>query len=365
MGTLQTSRGCPFECEYCDVIQYAGRKQRHKEPAQVLAELDVLYRHGYRTVFLADDNFTVYRARARELLAALRDWNAKQTQGRVSFLTQLSIEVARDDDLLELCAEAGLSSVFIGIETPNEESLRETKKRQNLRRNLVDEVQNFFAHGISVIGGMMVGFDADGPDIFQRQFEFAMASGIPIFSLGALVAPAATPLHARLKGAGRLKPEGGSEVAAVPWATNIIHPRFSEAALLEGMRWLGNNLYSPNAMGERLLAFIERFNPRPGGDPGQWARPTHRRSIDVDKMIVLSKIRGLGFEEDRMWTRVTKALTRNPGATSFVMAALTQYMQIRYMYRLGHFWDAGLAGTTSPRAAAPQRAGAGSLPVVA
>lgn len=365
MGTLQTSRGCPFECEFCDVIQYAGRKQRHKEPAQVLAELDVLYRHGYRTVFLADDNFTVYRARARELLLALRSWNARQTLGRVSFLTQLSVDVARDDELLELCADAGLASVFIGLETPNEDSLRETKKRQNLRRNLVEEVQNFLSHGISVIGGMIVGFDSDGPDIFERQYNFAMASGVPIFSLGALVAPAATPLYARLRNAGRLKTSGGSEVAAMPWATNIVHPRLSEAELLTGLRWLGNNLYSPAALGQRLLCFIEKFQGRPGVPSGQLARP-RQRSVDVDKMIVLSKVRELGPAEELMWARVTKALANKPAATNFVMTALVQYMQIRYMYRLGHFWEAQLAGAPPPGMGELSPAGVHrSLPVVA
>jgi radical SAM superfamily enzyme YgiQ (UPF0313 family) len=118
MGTVQTSRGCPFECEFCDVIQYLGRRQRHKPVAAVLAELDVLYGHGYRRVFIADDNFTATRARARELLEALRHWNGERTAGRVNFYTQVSIDVARDDDLLSLCAAAGLTHVFVGIETP-------------------------------------------------------------------------------------------------------------------------------------------------------------------------------------------------------------------------------------------------------
>src|SRR5262249_13384069 len=117
MGTVQTSRGCPFECEYCDVIQYLGRKQRHKAVAQVLAELDRVYAYGYRDVFLADDNFTVYRSRAKELLGALREWNLRRVAGRVRFFSQVSIDAAKDDELLRLCAEAGLTGVFIGIET--------------------------------------------------------------------------------------------------------------------------------------------------------------------------------------------------------------------------------------------------------
>ncbi len=184
IGNVQTSRGCPFECEFCDVITYLGRKQRHKPVAQVLRELDEVYRHGYRYVFLSDDNFTVHRSRAKEVLEGLRDWNRRQSQGPVRFITQVSIDAARDDDMLRMCAEAGLSTVFIGIETPNEESLRETKKRQNLKIDLLDQAQCFLDHGIGVTAGMIVGFDADGPDIFDRQYEFAMSSPIPIFPSG-------------------------------------------------------------------------------------------------------------------------------------------------------------------------------------
>jgi radical SAM superfamily enzyme YgiQ (UPF0313 family) len=146
-------------------------------------------------VFLADDNFTVYRARAKELLAAIQEWNARQTDGRVRFTTQISIDAAGDTEMLETCADAGLTHVFIGIETPNEVSLREAKKRQNLKRNLLDEIQRIVNYGISVDCGMIVGFDNDEVDIFRRQYEFAMATAVPIFSLGALVAPAATPLR--------------------------------------------------------------------------------------------------------------------------------------------------------------------------
>jgi radical SAM superfamily enzyme YgiQ (UPF0313 family) len=338
MGTLQTSRGCPFECEFCDVIQYAGRRQRHKNAPQVLRELDELYRCGYRNVFLADDNLTVYRSRAKELLAALRDWNRRHDAGKVSFLSQVSIDAARDEELLTLCAEAGLTTVFIGIETPNVASLKETKKRQNLHGNILDQVHRFFAHGIHVVGGMIVGFDSDDRSIFQRQLDFAMASGIPIFSLGALVAPAATPLHARLEKAGRLRPND-AEVAAVPWKTNIVHPTMSEEELRAGMKWLANHLYDPELFTERLLVFVDKLGVR--RDP-QWnhagpARPL--RSVEVDTFEIVSEFRRLGPVEHRMWRRIRDAIAAKPPAGTFVLAALLQYMQIRYMYEVGQFWD--------------------------
>lgn len=347
MGTLQTSRGCPFECEFCDVIQYLGRKQRHKPPAQVLRELDVLYRHGYRSIFLADDNFTVFKSRAKDLLCAIRDWNLARQHGKVSFVTQISIEASKDDEMLSLCSQAGLTTVFIGIETPNEESLRETKKRQNLRMNLKDQVARFFEHGISVVGGMIVGFDADGPDIFGRQFEFGMQSGIPIFSLGALVAPAATPLHARMKEAGRLK-EGGPEVAALPWATNIVPNKLTEPELIGGLQWLANNLYNPASFAERLLTFIDKFGER--SDPRWVTGDDHEgfRSVDRDSLNILYKLRGLGAQELEMWSRIVQAGARKPAVMPFVMAACMQYMQIRYMYATGHFWDAQLTTMAVP-----------------
>ncbi len=363
MGTLQTSRGCPFECEFCDVIQYAGRKQRHKDVAQVLRELDVLYARGYRTVFLADDNLTVYRARARELLLALRAWNGRQADGKVAFATQVSIDVARDDDMLRLCAEAGVTTLFIGIETPNEDSLRETKKRQNLHVDLVEQVHAILARGIYVMGGMIVGFDSDGPDIFERQLDFAMRSGVPIFSLGPLVAPAATPLHARLEKAGRLKPEG-SEAAAVPWISNIVHPRLGEDELLGGLRWLANSLYSPDALAERLLLFVDKLGARQDPKRAEGPRrPAH--SVELDATRLLLKLRALGPEENKMWERVMRAVMSKPDAGMFVVSALLSYMQIRHMYELGQFWDSTperlAAVRARPAPAVPRR---GVLPMV-
>jgi radical SAM superfamily enzyme YgiQ (UPF0313 family) len=337
MGTLQTSRGCPFECEFCDVIQYAGRRQRHKNVSQVLRELDELQRHGYRHVFLADDNLTVYRARARELMAGLRDWNHRQS-APISFLSQVSIDAARDDELLTLCADAGLTTVFIGLETPNEASLKETKKRQNLHGNLIEQVHLFFEHGIQVVGGMIVGFDSDGPDIFRRQFEFAMASGIPIFSLGALVAPEATPLFARLEKAGRLRPNH-AEAAASPWTTNIVHPTMSETELGAGIRWLANHLYDPERFIERLLVFIDKFGARRDRRLTATTRVPPLRSVDVDTFEVVSEFRRLGPVEHRMWRRIQEAIAAKPCAGTAVFIALLNYMQVRYMYDVGRLWD--------------------------
>jgi radical SAM superfamily enzyme YgiQ (UPF0313 family) len=342
LGCVQTSRGCPFECEFCDVIQYLGRQQRHKAVDQILAELEALQRHGYRGVFLADDNFTVYRKRAKEVLTALADWNSRQDRP-MFFGTQVSIDAARDDELLDLCARAGLTWVFIGIETPNEESLRESRKRQNVGVDLVSQVRRFLDHGIAVAAGMIVGFDHDGPDIFQRQYEFAMSSPIAIFSLGALVAPAATPLYERMASGGRLV-EGGAEIAATPWDTNIVPERMTREELFDGLQRLCNNLYHPRAFGERLVHLIESLGPHRGPHQAVVSdRGRDRRRIRVDELGLLRKLMRSGPEEARMWSRISRALEAKPEAGIVAMEAMVRYAQVRCMYEVGSFWEPRLA----------------------
>lgn len=338
-ASVQTSRGCPFECEFCDVIQYLGRKQRHKHISQVIDELDEVYRFGYRAVFLCDDNFTVYRARAKELLAALGFWNRQRKEGKVEFATQLSIDAARDDELLQLCAEAGLTKCFIGIETPNEESLRETKKRQNLRVDLVDQIQRFLDHGILVIGGMIVGFDHDTPTIFDQQYEFAMSSGIPIFTVGALVAPPTTPLHERLAKEGRVI-VGGSETGAGSWDTNIVPKTMTREELLGGVRCLCDRLYEPAAFGERVLQFVSKMGKRrdPKNGEQEWP-PQGTRQVEMEAFRLIADIPRLGPAEAKMWARISQALRRKREATAPVFSALLQYRQIRYMFENGQLWD--------------------------
>ena len=337
-GCVQTSRGCPFECEFCDVIQYLGRKQRHKSIEQILGELDVLYRTGYRSVFLADDNFTVYRKRAKAVLAALRDWNAARDDGPVAFHTQVSIDAARDPEIMRLCAEAGLTRVFIGIETPNVESLKETGKRQNVGINLVEQVQVFLDHGISVTGGMIVGFDHDGPDIFDIQFQFAMATPIPIFTLGALVAPAATPLFDRMRETGRLVTDGSSEVQGV-WNTNILPTLMTREQLFGGLKWLGNRLYDPQNFARRMVEMIERMGPQLGPFKQTGYRPGKARQVETQANGIIRKMIRRGDGERAMWKTISEALADKPEAGTMVMASLFSYAQIRCLYEADRYWE--------------------------
>jgi len=339
LGCVQTSRGCPFECEFCDVIQYLGRKQRHKSVAQVIAELDVLYELGYRNVFLSDDNLTVYRKRAKELLAGLRDWNMARERGPVSFGTQVSIDAARDPEMMSLLGEAGMTWVFIGIETPNVESLKETKKRQNVGIDLVQQVEVFLEHGVAVIGGMIVGFDHDGPDIFNLQYEFGMSTPIPIFTLGALVAPHSTPLYDRMAEAQRLVSDG-TEYAGAPWETNITPTLMSRQQLVEGLRWLCNTLYSPENFARRVLRMIECLGPQRGPFAGErpaiaWAP----RAVEQQALSVIKKVLRSGRDERRMAATIFDAMARKPASEMAVMLALFRYAQVRHLYEVGNFWE--------------------------
>ena len=340
MGTLQTSRGCPFECEFCDVIQYLGRKQRHKPIANVLAELDLLYSLGYRTVFLADDNFTAYRSRCKELLEAMAWWRREHP---MDFITQVSIDAARDIELLDMCTAAGVTQVYIGLETPNEDSLRESGKRQNLRINLTNEVQKFVDHGISVMGGMIVGFDADGPGVFEQQYDFVMSIPVPMLTLGVLNASEATPLYDRIKREGRLKGDG-FEAPGVPWGSNIEPRTMSSDELQVGMQWLCNSVYSPRAFGERIVHLVETFGRERLNAPPARRRNARPRPVEKDAIAIAKNVRRMGDAEALMWDRVMGAVAdRRPELAPLVLRILFQYAQTRLMFARGNYWEPHLA----------------------
>ncbi|WP_363345926.1 radical SAM protein [Methylocystis echinoides] len=347
LGAVQTSRGCPFECEFCDVIQYLGRKQRHKPIANVISELEALWALGYRTTFLADDNFTAYRAHCKELLAAIAKWRRGHP---MEFVTQISIDATRDDELIDLCVAAGLTQVFIGIETPNLESLRETGKRQNLKISLIEEVQKLVERGISVMGGMIVGFDHDGPDIFRQQYEFAMATPIPIFSLGGLMASEATPLYDRILREGRLL-TGGIETQAVPWSSNIKCKTMSMEELHEGMQNLCNALYSPPALTARMLRLIDSFGRRRNGPASEPTDSNALREIERQSMQVAMQVRNYGESEGRMWNKIWGAAVRKPETMTIVGRIMFQYAQARYMFEKGNYWEPSLATAPAPQKA--------------
>jgi radical SAM superfamily enzyme YgiQ (UPF0313 family) len=340
-GQVQTSRGCPFECEFCDVIQYLGRKQRWKEPDQVIRELDVLYSRGYRGVFFADDNLTVMRRRTRALLEALEEWNSTRTAGRVAFATQVSIDIARDPELLALCRAAGFRSVFIGVETPNEASLAETKKRQNLRVDLAEQIGRVVAAGMLVTCGMIVGFDHDDPSIFERQAEFINRLATPLIQVNMLVAPAATPLYSRLLAEGRIV-QGETHTGSL-LETNIRPKLMSSQQLKSGARWLVNNVYTPAAFGRRLEAFVETCDI--GG---------HKSRVVPAKVMHRALARRLalyGNDEHALLALFDKLAQRRPELVPQLDRALLYYCQARYIFDASNIWDPSLVGQNVPLAA--------------
>jgi radical SAM superfamily enzyme YgiQ (UPF0313 family) len=329
---VQTSRGCPFECEFCDVIQYLGRKQRWKEPDQIIRELEVLYARGSRAVFFADDNFTVMRRRARELLVRLAEWNNHRPNGRMLFSTQLSIDVARDADLLQLCAAANLGWAFIGIETPNEESLAETMKRQNLRIDLTEEIKKIIRAGIMVTSGMIVGFDHDGPDIFQRQVDFINNSPMPVVGIGMLVAPPSTPLHARMARDGRLLNDNHLGAGSF-LETNIRPLQMSVDELKEGTRWILNRIFDPVAFGQRVRRFVEICGVRVGS----------RDSIQMFERALAARLSQRGPAEAQLVQLLAASAMERPDLIPYLRYILFYYCQVRFV--LDHYgvWDPRLA----------------------
>lgn len=263
-GIVQCTRGCPFTCEFCDIIVMYGRKMRFKPTAQVLQEVKNWHRRGVAQVFFADDNFVGNRAYAKELLREIIAWNSKQRHP-LAFYTQASIDMSRDDELLQLMKEANFSSVFIGVESPRKSSLAETKKMQNERIDLVEAIHKIQSNNLFISAGMIVGFDSDDLDIFDEQYEFLQAAQIPIVMLSVLLAVPKTPLYKRLKAAGRLlnlTPDGKGSAHYVGTAggTNFHPMNMTREELKEGQQRLYQRLYSPEAFGARLLGNLSRFN---------------------------------------------------------------------------------------------------------
>ena len=201
--SVQYSRGCPFSCEFCDIIEIYGRVPRTKSIQQMLAEFEALRDLNWRgTVFIVDDNFIGNKKNVRLLLPALAEWQ-KRNGYPFSLLTESSVNLADDEPLLEDMREAGFRRVFLGIETPVEESLKEAQKSQN-RGNLLESVKKIQSYGMEVMAGFIVGFDNDPEDVFERQIDFIRKSAIPLAMVGLLNALPDTQLWKRLEREGRL-----------------------------------------------------------------------------------------------------------------------------------------------------------------
>ena len=256
---LQVSRGCPFNCEFCDIVRLNGRVPRIKTKRQVVNELDALRLWGWRGgLFFVDDNLIGNKAKlAKEILPTIIAWQKKYRQPFL-FNTQVSINLADEPKLMELMVKAGFMTIFVGIESPNIKSLEECNKFQNQDRDLVAAVKRLQNAGFEVQGGFIVGFDSDTPAIFQRQIEFIQKSGIVTAMVGLLNALPKTRLYQRLKETGRLVDEtsGSNTVSELNFK-----PKMNKKVLLEGYQKIMKTIYSPKEYYQRVKNFLREFRP--------------------------------------------------------------------------------------------------------
>lgn len=305
---VQYSRGCPYSCEFCNVTALFGHRPRTKTAPQVVAELNTLYRLGWRgSVFFVDDNLIGNRRHLKaELLPALIEW--RRDKAGMSFSTEVSINLADDEELLRMMVEAGFGTVFIGIETPEEASLTECSKKQNLHRDLIEDVRRIQRAGLEVQGGFIVGFDHDTPSTFQRLIDFIQKSGIVTAMVGLLQAPHGTMLYERMKQAGRLLEKMSGD--NVDGTTNII-PVMDAELLRNGYRRLVQRLYAPEAYYQRVQTFLREYHPP------KIRIPISPRYVMENVLALLRSVYRLGIagkERVQYWKLFLWTLFRRPGS---------------------------------------------------
>lgn len=334
VAAVQTSRGCPYDCSFCEVIQVYGRKPRLKTTAQVLREVDEVYARGYRSIFLTDDNLCAIPPRAKVLLAALAEWNARRGDDPAQFFTQMTMTASKDPELLDLCARAGLVHVYIGIESPDADSLKEASKRPNLHLDITQALQAFYARGISVIGSMIVGFDADGPGVFDRFERFIGEVPLPIIQIAPLVLTRGTPLHATMQAQGRLS--GEDLLVDRTWVTNLIPLQMTRAELLEGLERLSSRLYAPDAFAARLRGFLRQASVAGAGRAVYPRSPDHvpgGRSVDRDAWRAVRAALA-GDPELKAVAAVVTAAERERAATAgWLFSQVFEFLQMRRVFR--------------------------------
>jgi len=256
--SVQFSRGCPFNCDFCNVTALLGHEPRLKSAPQIIAELDQLYAAGWRrNIFFVDDNFIGNkRILKEEILPALIKWRKGKTG--CLFLTEASINLADDKQLMKMLVQAGFISVFIGVETPDEDSLSNCNKKQNLKRDLISDIHEIQNNGLQVMGGFIVGFDSDSPTIFNRMIDFIQKSGIVTAMVGLLQAPNKTELFTKLENQGRIIKEMTGD--NTDGTSNII-PVMDPQLLRNGYLEIMDKIYSPKYFYKRIKTFLREYNP--------------------------------------------------------------------------------------------------------
>jgi radical SAM superfamily enzyme YgiQ (UPF0313 family) len=319
--TIQYSRGCPFNCEFCDIIILNGRVPRTKDKSQIVAELDALYDMGWRaSVFFVDDNFIGNKRKLKsEILPAIIKW-MEEKKRPFTFFTEASINLADDEELMRLMGEAGFDQVFVGIESPNEESLVECNKLQNKNRDLLASVKSMQNYGLQVQGGFIVGFDSDPLSIFKSQIDFIQKSGIVTAMVGVLMAPPETRLYRRLEKENRILPKGSGD--NTDGSTNFI-PKMGREALASGYRHVVDTIYAPNQYYKRIKTFLREYRP---GNKGKF-------KISLLHLVTLMRSTWvLGVKEEgriHYWKLVGWTLLKKPKTFPLSIALAIQGFHFR------------------------------------
>jgi len=253
---IQFSRGCPFDCEFCNVVALNGKIPRTKTPEQIINELNAIYDRGWDgTIFIVDDNFIGNRPKTIQVLKKIIEWQNSRKE-RITFMTEVSLNLADDDEMLYLMREAGFDSVFIGLETPSEEALAECGKFQNKNRNLVESVRKLHQSGFEVTAGFIVGFDSDDESIFRRQIEFIQKTGIVVAMIGLLQALPGTRLYKRLQKENRILSHSTGN--NTDFSTNFI-PKLNYDTLIEGYKSIIAEIYSHQNFYDRIYTFLRDY----------------------------------------------------------------------------------------------------------
>jgi radical SAM superfamily enzyme YgiQ (UPF0313 family) len=321
---VQYSRGCPFCCDFCDVTRLFGQRMRTKAPDQILAELESLYVRGWRdAVFVVDDNFIGNRKELKEeVLPAIIGW--MEHRGYPFVLnTQVSINLSDDEELMKQMARAGFDTVFVGIETPDDQSLAECHKVQNRNRDLAASVRRIQSFGLQVQAGFILGFDSDTPSIFPRLTQFIQESGIVTAMVGLLNAPVGTKLYERLRQENRLLQTATGNNTDL--SINFV-PRMSYEELIAGYRKVVHSIYSPQLFYERIMAFLRSYRPVRTGRLQRHAR-------DVPALLKSMWFLGIRSRGRRYyWRLLVWALCRRPRLFPLAVALAVQGFHFRKVF---------------------------------
>lgn len=323
--SIQFSRGCPFNCEFCDITALLGHKVRTKTTHQILAELAEIMKIGWKGgVFFVDDNFIGNKKILKqELLPAVINW-MEENKYPFTFITEASINLADDDELMQMMVRAGFNKVFVGIETPDELSLAECNKTQNHNRDLLHSVKAIQTAGMEVSAGFIVGFDNDKPSIFQRQIDFIQKSGIVTAMVGLLNAPRKTQLYKRLEKEGRIISDFSGDPTG--YAINFI-PKMDLHELMTGYQKIISGIYSSKMYNKRVLSFLKSYNPPLFG----------RSHLSFDKLMAFFKsiiiIGILGKNRKYYWILFFWSLFKKPKVFPLAVTYSIQGYHYRKIFR--------------------------------